>query len=251
MADNHQNWAAEFNGEDEDEALRMAIAMSLGEEPKPSSSGVIDLTEDDEGAAAAVVHLIALKEGVVKKTWAYGQPRRGDDIKLEEVFQKHQLQLAVLSSYQWDEEWLFSKIDIAKAKVILIAFAASEKQKEDMRSNVPRDRIRFCFPPMQAMGAMHSKLQLLKYEGYMRIVVPTGNLMSFDWGETGTLENMVFLIDLPKFQTAEERGAQELTPFAEELFYFLRAQGLDEKLVLSLRNYDFTETMRYAFVHTM
>ena len=31
---------------------------------------------------------------------------------------------------------------------------------------------------------------LLKYEKYMRIVVPTGNLMSYDWGETGTMENV-------------------------------------------------------------
>ena len=59
-----------------------------------------------------------------------------------------------------------------------------------MRSNVPADRIRICFPPMQAMGYMHSKLQLLKYDDYMRIVVPTGNLMSYDWGETGTMENV-------------------------------------------------------------
>ncbi len=43
---------------------------------------------------------------------------------------------------------------------------------------------------MGAMGAMHSKLMLLKYERYMRIVVPTGNLMSYDWGETGTMENV-------------------------------------------------------------
>lgn len=62
---------------------------------------------------------------------------------------------------------------------------------------------------------------------------------------------MVFLIDLPKLQTAEEREAQQLTPFAEELFYFLRAQGLDESLVSSLTNYDFSETSRYRFVHTM
>lgn len=62
---------------------------------------------------------------------------------------------------------------------------------------------------------------------------------------------MVFIIDLPKFQTAEEREAQEPTLFAEELFYFLRAQELDEKLVASLRNYDFAETTRYHFVHTM
>ena len=37
---------------------------------------------------------------------------------------------------------------------------------------------------------MHSKLQLLKYSNYMRIVIPTGNLVSYDWGETGTLENV-------------------------------------------------------------
>jgi hypothetical protein len=59
-----------------------------------------------------------------------------------------------------------------------------------MRANVPGDRIRFCFPPMHGIGAMHSKLMLLKYEGYMRIVVPTGNFMSYDWGETGTMENV-------------------------------------------------------------
>jgi hypothetical protein len=62
---------------------------------------------------------------------------------------------------------------------------------------------------------------------------------------------MAFVIDLPKFETVEEREAQKLTPFAEELFYFLRAQGLDEKLLNSLLNYDFAETGRYGFVHTM
>lgn len=62
---------------------------------------------------------------------------------------------------------------------------------------------------------------------------------------------MVFLIDLPKWETAEQREAQEMTPFAEDLLYFLRAQGLDEKLVSSLKNYDFSETSRYGFVHTM
>lgn len=47
----------------------------------------------------------------VKRTWAFGHPRAGDDIKLEEVFQKHDLNLAVLSSFQWDIEWLLAKID--------------------------------------------------------------------------------------------------------------------------------------------
>ncbi len=37
---------------------------------------------------------------------------------------------------------------------------------------------------------MHSKLQLLGYPNYLRIVVPTGNLVPWDWGETGVMENV-------------------------------------------------------------
>jgi len=42
---------------------------------------------------------------------------------------------------------------------------------------------------MNGSGCMHSKLQLLKFPGFLRIVVPSGNLVSYDWGETGTMEN--------------------------------------------------------------
>lgn len=37
---------------------------------------------------------------------------------------------------------------------------------------------------------MHSKLQVLKFPDYIRIVVPTGNLVPYDWGETGVMENV-------------------------------------------------------------
>ncbi len=237
-----ENWALELNGEeDEDEALRIAIAMSLGQDPAQAEQerpGPIDLTRDEspptlsastlspippdaqpgqkdvrpapgpsslsalgmdrkkmeedrlarlkkrkaqelgdteaseqsqrqkrtyesapsvpsatptipssralpivvrEGVApipkpnptaAKSNHRPALPfpQGVVKKTWAYGQPRLGDDIKIEEVLQKDRLELAVLSSFQWDEDWLMSKIDIRRTKLVLVAFASSEAQ---------------------------------------------------------------------------------------------------------------------------
>jgi hypothetical protein len=47
---------------------------------------------------------IQYPNGVVKKTWAFGYDRKGDDIKIEEVFQKNDLQLAVLSSFQIDAD---------------------------------------------------------------------------------------------------------------------------------------------------
>ncbi|KAI1129584.1 tyrosyl-DNA phosphodiesterase-domain-containing protein [Nemania abortiva] len=185
-------------------------------------------------------------KGTVKKTWVSGYPRQ-DDIKIEEILQKEQLELAVLSSFQWDDEWLLSKIDIKKTKMVCIAFASNEAQKEEMKANVPRDRIRFCFPPMMPAGSMHSKLQLLKFPNYLRLVIPTGNLVPYDWGETGVMENMVFLIDLPM----AKQSVNPMNMFGQELCYFLKASGLDESLIGSLSKYDFSETNQYRFVHTI
>jgi hypothetical protein len=129
-------------------------------------------------------------KGAVKKTWAFGHPRTGDDIKIEEILQKRDLELAVLSSYQWDDEWLLSKIDMSKTKMVFVAFAKDKQAQDEMRANVPKGIIRFCFPPMLPYGAMHSKLQILKFSTYLRIVVPSGNLVPYDWGETGVMENV-------------------------------------------------------------
>lgn len=71
---------------------------------------------------------VPFPKGVVKRTWAYGYPRTSEDIKIEEIFQRSQLQLAILSSYQWDEEWLMSKVDMSQTKLLLVAYAADEAQ---------------------------------------------------------------------------------------------------------------------------
>ncbi|KAI0458339.1 tyrosyl-DNA phosphodiesterase-domain-containing protein [Xylaria acuta] len=204
------------------------------------------LSRTAQASTNAQPPLLPYPKGTVKKTWVTGYPRQ-DDIRIEEILQKEQLELAVLSSFQWDDEWLLSKIDIKKTKMVCIAFASSEAQKEEMRANVPRDRIRFCFPPMMPAGSMHSKLQLLKFPNYLRVVIPTGNLVPYDWGETGVMENMVFLIDLPMAKEPEN----QLTMFGKELCYFLKSSGLDESLVNSLLKYDFSKTNRYRFVHTI
>lgn len=63
---------------------------------------------------------------------------------------------------------------------------------------------------------------------------------------------MVFLIDLPLIEDpAKPKPDGALTPFGEELCFFLRAQGVDDKMINSLRKYDFSETARYGFVHTI
>ena len=67
-------------------------------EPKPISEGNSSVE-------------IRFPRGTVKKTWAFGHSRTGDDIKLEEVLQKNDLNSAVLSSFQWDVGWLLANIN--------------------------------------------------------------------------------------------------------------------------------------------
>jgi hypothetical protein len=58
-------------------------------------------------------------EGVVRKTWASGHERNGD-IKIEEVLQKSSLQLAVLSAFQWNMDWLLNKLRVGTTEILFI-----------------------------------------------------------------------------------------------------------------------------------
>ncbi|PYI00130.1 phospholipase D/nuclease [Aspergillus ellipticus CBS 707.79] len=192
-------------------------------------------------------------DGVVKKTWALGCSRQGDDIKIEEVFQKSDLELAVLSSFLWNPDWVFSKLDTRNTRFVLMIPAKDDATKREWESDTAGiPNIRVCFPPMDGnVSCMHSKLMLLFHPGYLRIVVPSANLMPFDWGEmNGVMENSVFLIDLPKTSSTAS-GKRPSTDFYNELVYFLRASTLHEDVIFKLDSFDFSKTSKYAFVHTI
>ncbi|KAH7321545.1 tyrosyl-DNA phosphodiesterase [Rhexocercosporidium sp. MPI-PUGE-AT-0058] len=191
---------------------------------------------------------IRYPDGVVKKTWVKGTPRVGDDIKIEEVLQKDDLKLAVLSAFQVEPEWVQSKLD-PKTKVVWVLQAKTDAEKENIRSRAPSN-YRFCFPSMEGnINCMHSKLQLLSYSTHLRVVIPSANLTSYDWGETGIMENVCFLIDLPRL--ASGQATTELTYFAEELLFFADAMGLDQETLSSIRKFDFSRTSQLAFVHSI
>ena len=127
--------------------------------------------------------------GTVKKTWAFGHERKGDDIKLEEVLQKSDLNLAVLSSFQWDIDWLLAKINTRSTQITLVMQAKDKAtQQQYRRETAAMSNLRLCFPSMEGqVNCMHSKLMLLSHHSYLRVAVPTANLVSYDWGETGTV----------------------------------------------------------------
>jgi len=91
------------------------------------SSGIANKTLVPSTSDLRVDHRngIQYRQGAFKKTWVFGH-ERVNDIKIEEVFQKHDLHTAVLSSFQWDIEWVFSKLDVTKTKLVLVMEAKDE-----------------------------------------------------------------------------------------------------------------------------
>lgn len=59
---------------------------------------------------------------------------------------------------------------------------------------------------------------------------------------------MVFVIDLLRL---EATGASGMTVFAENVAHFLKASGVEDAMVKSLGNYDFSATENMGFVCSM
>lgn len=91
---------------------------------------------------------------------------------------------------------------------------------------------------------------ILVYSDFLRVAVPTANMRDFDWGETGIMENSVFLIDLPRFTEGMPEG-YKVTRFQEELLHFCKFQDMPENILSGIRKFDFSATKKMAFVHTM
>ena len=190
-------------------------------------------------------------DGAVKKTWALLR-ERGDDIRLEEVLQSDDLKLAVLSAFQWDMPWLMRKFK-GSTRIIFVMQAKGQATRDQYEKETSgMHNVKLCFPPMERMvSCMHSKLMLLSYSTHLRIVVPTANLTPSDWGEVGVMENMLFLIDLPRLPGNERAPKGSLTPFGRELIVFLEAKGLSPSVIDSLYYFDFLRTKDFAFVHSI
>lgn len=65
--------------------------------------------------------------GAVKKTHLAGFPRVGTEITIEEVIQREDLELGVFSSFLWDMEWFFRKLNTTSSRFILMMQANDQE----------------------------------------------------------------------------------------------------------------------------
>jgi tyrosyl-DNA phosphodiesterase len=191
--------------------------------------------------------------GVIRRTYSSRHAREGD-ITIEEVLLKENLKIGVFGSFMWEMEWLISKLNVRESRFFMAMMSNQggdpEPFKRQCEENVPPS-VRLFWPPMNGAGNMHSKFMLLVFPEFLRIVITSANLTPFDWGETGVLENVVFLIDLPRLEREEKVARENLTPFGEELLYYLEKSKLPEQVLGGILKFDFTATSDIAFIHSV
>ena len=208
--------------------------------------------------------------GVLKRTWAFKHPRH-NDIKFSEVLQPATLRIAVLSAYDYDVGWLAAQLPAA-LKQIWVMHAPDAGQQAQLRrdaaapgSGFAANKLQLHFPHLWKgqggwTGCMHSKLMLLFHTGHLRVAVPTANLNRFDWGETkanprtgamtqpAVMENMVFLVDVPRREDERVGPVDELSPFGRGVWEFVKAMGLDDSVCDGVRKFDWRGTGDVRFV---
>lgn len=235
---------------------------STPEQPSKRATGAVSVEDPQRKSTTPAPPAAALQfpRGVIKRTFAKNYPRT-DDITIEELLQAPSVHTAVISSFQWDAEWMHEKLNPINVKQIWIMNAKPKDVQErwirEMEANgVPN--LKLHFPPMDGMiFSMHSKFLLLFGKHKLRFAVTTANMIQTDWGEVangwqpGVMENTVFVIDLPRLGDHVPGDATKLTKFGQELVFFLEQQKVQRNVIDGVLGFDFSQTDHLAFVHSM
>lgn len=228
---------------------------------QPSKASTSTRTEASSlGLRPQADSILQYPTGTIKRTFATKFPRT-DDITIDELLQASEVNIAVISSFQWDAEWLGRKLRHNKVKQIWVMNAkgvdTQERWRQDL-ANCGIPNLAIHFPPMDGyIGSAHSKYMLLFSEKKLRVVVTTANMEREYWGEVnnnwqpGVMENSVFVIDLPRRADGVVGSKADLTSFGQELVHFLEAQKLKPNVIEGVLKFDFSRTGHLAFVHSM
>lgn len=119
----------------------------------------------------------------------------------ENLKEKLTIQSALFSTFVYDSEFIEPLINTFKLKSIIVRHRENTKynQMEEHESY-----IKFVYPKLDytlKWGKFHSKLILLKFPSFLRVVVPSANLTNGDWYYWGQI---IWFQDFPLKKTTNE-----------------------------------------------
>ncbi|KAI9143771.1 hypothetical protein BKA69DRAFT_45662 [Paraphysoderma sedebokerense] len=205
---------------------------------KPKVSEVIDLCSDSDDdielaepsiSSRCVPTNLKFREGLVGLTAAAFSDRT-DRIKFKDLIDANHLRRALLSSFVWEDDWLFQHVP---ADIPICLVRTEPFSLEPVPSN-----IKIVNPPMlQNRGCMHVKLLVLFFDEYVRIVITSANLIAIHW-DNG-MENVIFVQDFPRHDGPITSPIS--SQFQLHLIQFLTALTVPSQVMDRLKGFDFSQ----------
>ncbi|KZT61887.1 phospholipase D/nuclease [Calocera cornea HHB12733] len=116
------------------------------------------------------------------------------------------LEFVLLSSYCTDTPWLTTFLPTSKPLLLVVDPDPDQRGHAGLKHLGIGDWLRVTPRIWQSRGVMHIKLMLLFYKsGRLRVVLPTANLVDYDWRD---IENTVFVQDLPSIPDPSSEDPQ-------------------------------------------
>lgn len=171
---------------------------------------------------------------------------------------RHALKSVLLSSFNIDFDWALPHFNTTAVKFVLVLHARDALHRQNLQQDFAGIKnVRLLMPEVSGrFGTMHSKLILLFFGGQAnetkqmcRVIVPSANLVPFDWGVGGVMENVLYVVDLPVMKESPKGQGWE-TNFERELKKQLQAMSIPDDVLRKLDTFDFRATKDIGFVHT-
>ncbi|KAJ3127321.1 hypothetical protein HK098_006500 [Nowakowskiella sp. JEL0407] len=183
--------------------------------------------------------------GTVKLNIINGFSRDGY-VSFDDIVKKEDLHMCILTAFQIDDEWLLQKLP--RNKPICIVRHGKEEDKnlaDKILKPLYGSKSEHVFPFLKSSsfysGCMHCKIMVLKYTGFLRVVIGSANLVPYDWE---LIENIVYVQDfLPNGNVLQptDSNTNETSQFKKDLCDLLIEMEVPKEFYKELDNYDFAD----------
>ncbi|KAI8799780.1 tyrosyl-DNA phosphodiesterase I [Cladochytrium replicatum] len=168
-------------------------------------------------------------DGKIALTYVKGFSR-AEYMSFEDLIDKANLRKIVISGFQLNEDWLFSKLP----SNISICLVRPESGFPSSMIDQKNPKVLRVFPHETAQGCMHAKIMVLVFDSFVRIVIGSANVVPYDYE---LLENILFIQDFPLL-TEAQRTRNQFSLDLEELLFGLK---IPSQVVDVVRLYDYSK----------
>lgn len=159
---------------------------------RKSTKSFVDIPAGELAKARhALAGVASVQRAAVGKHCYQGRVCMTYHVSLDALIDRPNLQKSIVSSFAHDDEWFMPKL---KGPVVVLRHRPPDIPRE--LDAVQSGNALYVFPAMVgAAGSMHVKLLLLFYDHKIRVIIPSANLIQFDWEE---MENVLYYQDFPR-----------------------------------------------------